>query len=223
MEKGKILEVKENGTAIIEAPIDIFRFIKQEYKECYLDYIDSRNLSDKQRRFCYSLINAIAEWSGSSTQDIKEAFKLEFWADKVDTLADKIFSLSNAPMSLVAEFQKFLIVFILENDVPTKFPLIDYVDDIDHYVYMCLIHKKCAICGKKADLHHLEGSVVGMGNDRSDIDHLGKEAISLCRNHHTECHTIGQKSFFEKYHLNGGVKIDKTICKIYNLKHKKEN
>ena len=223
MEKGKILEVKENGTAIIEAPIDIFRFIKQEYKECYLDYIDSRNLSDKQRRFCYSLINAIAEWSGSSTQDIKEAFKLEFWADKVDTLADKIFSLSNAPMSLVAEFQKFLIVFILENDVPTKFPLIDYVDDIDHYVYMCLIHKKCAICGKKADLHHLEGSVVGMGNDRSDIDHLGKDAISLCRNHHTECHTIGQKSFFEKYHLNGGVKIDKTICKIYNLKHKKEN
>lgn len=223
MEKGKILEVKENGTAIIEAPIDIFRFIKQEYKECYLDYIDSRNLSDKQRRFCYSLINAIAEWSGSSTQDIKEAFKLEFWADKVDTLADKIFSLSNAPMSLVAEFQKFLIAFILENDVPTKFPLIDYVDDIDHYVYMCLIHKKCAICGKKADLHHLEGSVVGMGNDRSDIDHLGKEAISLCRNHHTECHTIGQKSFFEKYHLNGGVKIDKTICKIYNLKHKKEN
>lgn len=223
MEKGKILEVRENGTAIIEAPIDIFRFIKQEYKECYIDYIDSRNLSDKQRRFCYSLINAIAEWSGSSTQDIKEAFKLEFWADKVDTLADKIFSLSNAPMSLVAEFQKFLIVFILENDVPTKFPLIDYVDDIDHYVYMCLIHKKCAICGKKADLHHLEGSVVGMGNDRNDIDHLGKEAISLCRNHHTECHTIGQKSFFEKYHLNGGVKIDKTICKIYNLKHKKEN
>jgi hypothetical protein len=220
MNKGKILEVKENGTAIIEAPIDIFKFIKQDIKEAYIDYIDSRSLSDKQRRFCYSLINAIAEWSGSTTQDIKEAFKLEFWADKVDTLADKIFSLSNAPMSLVAEFQKFLIVFVLENDVPTKFPLIDYVDDIDHYVYMCLIHKKCAICGKKADLHHLEGSVVGMGNDRTQISHLGKEAISLCREHHTECHTIGQQAFFEKYHLNGGVKIDKTICKIYGLKGK---
>lgn len=222
MKKGKIVDVKD-GIAIIQAPIDIYKFIKQEVKECYIDYIDSRSLSDKQRRFCYSLINAIAEWSGSSTQDIKEAFKLEFWADKVDTLADKIFSLSNAPMSLVAEFQKFLIVFILENDVPAKFQLIDYVDDIDHYVYMCLIHKKCAICGKKAGLHHLEGSVVGMGNDRTDIDHLGKEAISLCRNHYAECHTIGQKSFFEKYRLNGGVKIDKTICKIYNLKHKKEN
>ena len=221
MNKGKIIEVKENGMAIIEAPIDIFKFIKQDIKECYIDYIDSRFLSDKQRKFCYSLINSIAEWSGSTTQEIKEAFKLEFWADKVDTLADKIFSLSNAPMSLVAEFQRFLIEFVLSNDVPIKFSLLEYVDDIDHYVYMCLINKKCAICGKKADLHHLD--TVGMGNDRTAINHLGKEAISLCREHHNECHTIGQQEFFEKYHLNGGVKIDKTICKIYNLKHKKEN
>ncbi len=222
MEKGKIIDIKENGTAIIEAPIDIFKFIKQENKECYVEYIDSRSLSDKQRRCCYSLINAIAEWSGSSTQEIKEYFKLEFWADKVDTLADKIFSLSNAPMSLVAEFQRFLITFILDNDVPTKFSLLEYVDDIDHYVYKCLINKKCAVCGKKADLHHLDGSTVGMGNDRTEIDHLGKEAISLCREHHTECHTIGQKEFFNKYHFNNGVIIDKTICKIYNLKTKKE-
>ena len=221
MEKGKILEVKENGTAIIQATIDIHKFIKQEYKECYIDYIDSRSLSDKQRRCCYSLINAIAEWSGSSTQEIKEYFKLEFWADKVDTLADKIFSLSNAPMSLVAEFQRFLITFILDNDVPTKFPLLDYVDDIDHYVYKCLINKKCAVCGKKADLHHID--TVGMGNDRTQIDHIGKEAISLCREHHKEYHDIGKQSFFDKYHFNNGVIIDKTICKIYNLKHKKEN
>ena len=222
MDKGKIVDIKENGIAIIHAPVDIHRFIKREYKECYIDYIDSRSLSDKQRRFSYSLINAIAEWRGSTTQDIKEAFKLEFWADKVDTLADKIFSLSNAPMSLVAEFQKFLIVFVLENDVPTKFPLLDYVDDIDHYVYMCLIHKKCAVCGKKpVELNHID--TVGMGNDRTQIDHIGKEAISLCRTHHKEYHDIGKLSFFEKYHFNNGVKIDKTICKIYNLKYKKEN
>jgi hypothetical protein len=216
--KGYIKDIREDGTAIILAPIDTTRFIHQGIKECYVDYIDSRPLSDKQRKMCYALINAIAEWSGSSPQDIKEAFKLEFWADKVDTLADKIFSLSNAPMSLVAEFQKFLIVFVLENDVPTKLPLIDYVDDIDHYVYMCLIHKKCAICGKKAELHHID--TIGLGNDRTQINHIGKEAISLCREHHKEFHDIGKASFFEKYHLNGGVKIDKTICKIYGLKGK---
>ena len=218
MIKGKIMSVKEDGTAIIMADIDVTKYIKQDTQECYVEYIDSRPLSDKQRKMCYALMNAIAEWSGSSTQDIKEAFKLEFWADKVETIGDKIFSLSNAPMSLVADFQRFLIGFILENNVPVKRPLLEYVDDINHYVYMCLIHKKCAICGKKADLHHLEGSVVGMGNDRTQISHLGKEVMSLCRVHHQEYHNIGHNSFLSKYHLNKGILADKTICKIYGLK-----
>ena len=119
-------------------------------------------------------------------------------------------------MSLVAAFQKFLIKFIISNNVPTKRPLLEYVDDIDDYVYMCLIHKKCAVCGKKADLHHID--TVGMGNDRAQIQHEGREAISLCREHHKEYHTIGKSEFLEKYHLNGGIKIDKTILKIYGLK-----
>ena len=165
---------------------------------------------------CYAFIRAIAEWSGSSSEEIKEAFKLEFWADKVDTLADKIFSLSNAPMSLVAEFQRFLIDFIISNDVPVKRPLREYVDDVAHYTYMCLIHKKCAVCGRKADLHHIDA--IGMGNDRREVEHLGREVMSLCREHHTEIHTIGKAEFMEKYHLDGGMEADKTILKIYGLK-----
>ena len=216
MTKGKIKEIREDGTAVIVCDINITEFVKKGVKECYVDFIDSRPLSEKQRKMCYALIHAIADWSGSSTQEIKEAFKLEFWADKVDTLADKIFSLSNAPMSLVAEFQRFLITFVIENNVPVKRPLLEFVDDISHYAYMCLIHKKCAICGKKAELHHIDS--VGMGNDRTEIQHEGREALSLCREHHTEIHQVGKQEFFEKYHLNGGIKIDKTILKIYGLR-----
>lgn len=216
MIKGKITDIKEDGTAVIVASINPTEFIRKEIKECYVDYIDSRPLSYKQRRMCYALMNAIAEWSGNEPEDIKEYFKMEFWANNLDTLADKIFSLSNAPMSLVAAFQKFLIKFIISNDVPVKRPLLEYVDDIDDYVYMCLIHKKCAICGKKAELHHVD--TVGMGNDRTAVQHEGREAMSLCREHHTEYHTIGKSAFLDKYHLNGGIKIDKTILKIYGLK-----
>ena len=216
MTKGKIKEIREDGMAVIVCDINITEFVKKGVKECYVDFIDSRPLSEKQRKMCYALIHAIADWSGSSTQEIKEAFKLEFWADKVDTLADKIFSLSNAPMSLVAEFQRFLITFVIENNVPVKRPLLEFVDDISHYAYMCLIHKKCAICGKKAELHHIDS--VGMGNDRTEIQHEGREALSLCREHHTEIHQVGKQEFFEKYHLNGGIKIDKTILKIYGLR-----
>ena len=73
------------------------------------------------------------------------------------------------------------------------------------------------MCGKRAELHHLEGSVVGMGNDRTKISHLGKEVMSLCREHHQEYHNIGNKEFLSKYHFNGGIIADKTICKIYGL------
>ena len=216
--KGKIVDVLDNGTAIIHAEINPYLYVKREIKECYIDYIDARPLSDKQRKMCYALINAIAEHTGSDDYDIKEYFKLDFWSAHVDTLADRIFSLANAPMSLVAEFQRFLIKFVLEYNVPTNRPLREYVDDIDHYVYMCLINKKCAICGKRAELNHID--TIGMGNDRTEVQHEGREAISLCWEHHKEYHNIGKQTFFEKYHFNGGVKIDKTICKIYGLKGK---
>lgn len=218
MVKGKIIQVNEDGTAIIKANINTYDLIKKNISECYVDFIDSRPLSEKQRKMCYALINAIAEWSGSSTHEIKEAFKLEFWADKVDTLADKIFSLSNAPMSLVAEFQKFLITFILDNGVPVKKPLLEYVDDIEHYLYMCLIHKKCFICGRKAELHHVD--FVGMGNNRNEIIHEGRECLPLCRDHHQEYHNIGKTEFFPKYHIDKGIAIDKTIVKLYHLRSK---
>ena len=121
-------------------------------------------------------------------------------------------------MSLVASFQRFLIKFIIENDVPVKRPLLEYVDDVNDYVYHCLINKKCCICGKKADLHHVDA--VGMGRDRTEIVHLGMRALPLCREHHTEAHTRGDKAFVELYHFCEGIEIDKTLCKIYKLKGK---
>ena len=218
MTKGKIIDIREDGTAVIIAPANMRELTHRQVKEVYVDYIDSRALSGKQRRMCYSLINAISEWSGETQEGMKTALKLEFCQGHIEMLGDKIFSLSNAPMSLVAEFQRYLIDFIITYDIPLKFPLLDYVDDIEHYTYMCLINKKCVICGKRADLHHV--NAVGMGNDRTKISHLGKEVLSLCREHHGEYHSVGKSEFLEKYHLNGGIPADKTICKIYGLRSK---
>jgi hypothetical protein len=216
MIKGKIIDINADGSAIIQAPIDPYILTHRKVKECYVDFIDSRPLSDKQRRMCYALMKAIADWSGETQEGTKTALKLEFWQSHVETLGDKIFSLSNAPMSLVAEFQRYLIDFILSNDVPLSFPLLNYVDDIANYTYMCLIHKKCCICGRRADLHHIDA--IGMGNDRAEAHNVGREVMSLCRAHHTEIHTIGKAAFMERYHLEGGVTADNTICKIYGLK-----
>ena len=216
MLKGKVVGLSEDGTATIKAQVPLAQFLHREVKEVYVDMIDSRPLSDRQRRMCYALVKAIADWSGSGTEEVKEAFKLDFWAERIDTLSDKVFSLANAPMSLVAEFQRFLVAFILTHDVPTKRPLREYVDDIEAYTYLCLVRRKCAVCGRRAELHHIDA--VGMGNDRTEVQHEGREVMSLCREHHTELHTVGKSEFMTKYHLDGGVPCDKTIMKIYGLR-----
>lgn len=190
----------------------------RQVKQAYVQLIDSRRLSDEQRRMCYALIGAIADYTGDDRESQKEFLKIAFMSEKIETLGDKIFSLSDAPMSLVAAFQKYLIRFIIENDIPTKFSLLEYVDDTADYVYACMINKKCCICGKHAELHHV--NAVGMGRDREEIIHEGLEALSLCRVHHGEYHTIGHKDFMEKYHLDGGITLDRTLCKIYGVKAK---
>lgn len=219
--RGKITNFDERrGVVTIEVPYDNFpRMCRREYKEVEVTFIDSRPLSDKQRRSCYAMIREIADWSGDTTEATKEVLKLDFWCGELLEVADSMFSLSNAPMSIVAAFQSWLARFIVRNEIPTKVPMLEYVDDVNDYVYACLINKKCPICGAKADLHHYES--IGMGRNRDTIIHEGMEVLPLCREHHTEVHTIGRDTFMEKYHLGKhGIVADKTICKIYGLNTK---
>lgn len=213
MLRGKVVALSEDGTATIKVMVPLAQFLHRNVKEVSVELIDSRPLSDKQRRMCYALIKAIADWSGGTSEEVKDAFKLDFWAERVDTLAEKIFSLSDAPMSLVAEFQKFLVAFILTHDVPTKRPLREYADDIETYTYLCLVRRKCAVCGRRGEAHHIDA--IGMGANRTEATNEGREVMSLCREHHTEIHAIGYDAFMQKYHLNGGVPCDRTIMKIY--------
>lgn len=220
--KAKIMNITPQGQMIIVAPADISRLARWDAKEALVEIVDPRPLSDKQRKMCYALINEIADWSGESRTGAKQSLKIDFLSQNIERIGEQIFSLSNAPMSLVAEFQKYLVEFCIDFDVPTKLPLYEYCDDIDAYVFKCVMSKKCVICGKRADLHHCEGSRVGLGS-RDKMIHEGLEVITLCRLHHDECHSTSEREFFEKYHLNGGVIADKSICRLYKLKAKKED
>ena len=83
----------------------------------------------------WALIGYIAEWQGESKAStmktmVNEAMKYDFLSLAGEDIGEP-FSLSNAPMSLVCEYQKFLIDFIVENDIQTDRPLYEYVDDND--------------------------------------------------------------------------------------------
>ena len=199
---------------------DWYTMTKRGYKECLVQPLDARPLSDRQRKMCYALLREISDYTGQDVHSAKEYLKLRFLADDFGETADRIFSLSNAPMSLVCAFQRYLVRFIVEYDIPCRVPLLEYVDDVPDYIYACLIAKKCCITGRPADLHHIDR--VGMGRDRDDIIHEGMEVLPLCREMHQEAHTMGDREFFEKYHLPGGVVMDKTLCRIYKVKARKE-
>ena len=219
--KGRVVGYDERaGELLIRAPWDdVFTMAKREFKTCLVQPIDSRPLSDRQRKMCYALLREISDYTGQGLDPTKEYMKLKFIAEDLEETADKIFSLSNASMSLVCAFQRFLVDFIVSWDIPCSFPLLDYADDIPSYIYSCLINKKCCITGLPADLHHIDR--VGMGRDREEIIHEGMEVLPLVREKHQEAHTMGDAAFLEKYHLPGGIVLDKTLCRIYGLKSKK--
>lgn len=216
--RGRIVGYDERRQELlIRAPYDDWlTMTRRDYKEVLVQPIDSRPLSDKQRRMCYALLREISDYTGQGAEQTKEWMKIKFLTDDMEQTADKIFSLSSAPMSLVCAFQRYLIRFILEWDIPCSFPLLEYVDDVQDYIYSCLVNRKCCICGAPTDLHHVQR--VGMGRDRTDIIHEGMEVLPLCREHHAEAHTMPDAAFFEKYHIPGGIVMDKTLCRLYGLK-----
>ena len=130
-----------------------------------------RNISDKQRRQCWAIISEIADYIGDKAEETNQ-FKGFHSAEKLGENLTAFFSLSNAPpMDLVVEYQKYLIDFVVRNDIPTRFSLLQYVEEssIFDYIYSCTINKKCVICGKRAELHHV--TRVGMGRNRETIIH----------------------------------------------------
>lgn len=221
--KGRIVGYDERrGELLIRAGYDDwYTMTKRGYRSCLVQLVDSRPLSDKQRRACYALLREISNFTGMGADPTKEWMKLKFIADDLNETADKIFSLSNAPMSLVCAFQRFLVRFIVEWDIPCSFPLLNFVDDVQDYIYACLIAKKCCITGRPAQLHHVDR--VGMGRNRHDIVHEGMEVLPLSPEMHREAHTMSDQEFFDKYHLPGGIVLDRTLCRIWKLKRKKEN
>lgn len=216
---GKIVDVQP-GYIVIRAPYDnIDRLLTRRYQEVQIGLEDGRRLSPEQRRKAFALVGEIAAWSGYERDEANLTLKHQFIQQHLDQLQKELFSLADCDVTTAREYISYLIDFCLTFDVPTHVPLVDLCDDVERYVYSCLIHKRCAVCGKKADLHHVDR--VGMGNNRNEIEHEGRRCLPLCREHHIEVDHIGDDALCELYHISPVV-IDARIAKTYRLRTKKE-
>ena len=129
---------------------------------------------------------------------------------------DETFSLQLNMMSQeeANNFITWLFDFFLDKNIPMREEIAQlYAEQQnDKYIYSLLKNKKCAICGKQADLHHWD-SVASIGGYDKD-NGLKTRFMPLCREHHTEFHTIGIKEFQKKYLLTGIYLTKECIPKL---------
>lgn len=200
---GEILQVKPD--CVIDREL-----LQKQVDSIEIRLNDGRTITDEQRRKAYAIEKDIANHTGHFPEEIHEFAKFSFRMQQ----GIEPFSLGNCSVSVAKDYISYLIDFCFTWGVPTKDTLLNQTDDISKYLYMCLEHRRCAVCNKVADVHHIDA--VGMGRDRSQIVHKGMKAIALCREHHQIAHSKG-KSFFDYYHIYG-IKLDDYLCEKLNLR-----
>ena len=216
--QGKIAKMDEGGGVIIRAALpSIDRAILRRYDKVLVEFADGRRISPEQRKKAYALMGEIAEWIGDVPEYVKKLMKMEFIVSRLESMKKEMFSLSDCDVTTARLFISFLIDFMIEHEVPSRVPLYELCEDVQKYVYACLMHKACAVCGKRADVHHLSGSRAGHGGLAwREKDQTGAKVLPLCREHHMQAHQ-GEAEFLERYHLQG-IEMDAAIKKVYRVK-----
>jgi hypothetical protein len=176
---------------------------------------DADKHTEEQHRKIFALVNDIALWYGETPEYTRWMLQLLFCAEteqesfSLSWDAENCLSKANA-----SKFVDYMVRLVIEQGIPSPDLLTQKTEDIGKALYYSLVNKKCAVCGQKAEFHH--ENAVGAGRNRKEICHIGMKGIPLCRKHHSECHTIGQQSFNEKYHIFG-ITVNEKIAEVYHL------
>lgn len=196
---------QKDGTDLVVSVPDLKlgdMFQRKKIRNAEIRFDDGRHISAEQRKKAYATIRDISDWTGYLPEEMKEILKYQHMM----RTGDSYFSLSNCSMDTAREFINTILEFAIENGIPLSDNAIERTDDIGRYLYYCLLHKKCAICGKDGEIHHEDA--IGMGNDRTKVDDSSYKKICLCREHHTLAHSLGVIRFREMYKVYGIVVKD---------------
>lgn len=158
---------------------------------------DGRGITVEQRKKAYATIRDIADYTGYDPEEQKKWLKYLH----ICRTGSRYFSLSDCSVDTAREFINTMLDYAIENGVPLSESGMERTDDIDRYLYICLVHKKCAVCGRPGEVHHEDA--IGMGNDRRRVDDTGYRKICLCRLHHTIAHQRGAGEFRRMYKVYG--------------------
>lgn len=173
---------------------------------------DGRCITSDQRRKIYATLRDIADWSGDVPDSVKAYFKWSFCGDR----QHEDFSLSDVDRETASEFLTYLIDFCIQNGVPCSDPLWDRCEDVERYMYACVMTRTCCITGKKnAQIHHVDR--VGMGRNRNTICQVGMRVVPLSGDLHTMIHySGGEDEFYKKHHIEP-IALTQKMCEHLRL------
>ena len=209
---GKILDVN-NDVITIQVQADAQSIIlEHSSKTVEVRIDDGRSITNDQRRKIYATMRDIAEWMGDMPDAVKGYFKWSFRGDH----EREDFSLSDVDRETASEFLTYLIDFCIQNGVPCSDPLWDRCEDIERYMYACVMTRTCCITGRKnAQIHHVDR--VGMGRNRNTICHIGMRVVPISADLHTMLHySGGEMEFYEKHHITP-IALTKKMCEYLKL------
>ena len=204
--QGDILGV-ENDVITIRVRADAQGWIfdhRAKGVEVRLD--DGRRITSEQRRKIYATLRDIADWMGDMPEAVKEYFKFSFCGDE----EHEDFSLSDVDRETASEFLTYLIDFCIQNGVPCSDPLWDRCEDIERYMYACVMTRTCCVTGRKnAHIHHV--TRVGM-RKRDEICHIGMLVVPLSAELHQMVHmTRDEDGFYEQHHITPIALTEKMV------------
>lgn len=199
-----VVEIKgyresSTGTELVVAvPGQIGSFLrKKDIRKAELRLDDGRTISAEQRKKAYATIRDISDYTGYLPEEQKEWLKYLY----ICRTGGEYIHLSDCSMDEAREFINVILDYALEDGIPLSGNALERTDDINRYLYSCLVHKKCAVCGRPGEVHHEDA--IGMGNDRRQVDDSGHRKICLCRLHHTIAHQMGVIQFRQMYRVYG--------------------
>jgi len=209
--QGKILSA-ENDIITIKVCADAEGWcIDHGAKTVEVRIDDGRSITSDQRRKIYATMRDIAEWMGDTPEAVKEYFKWSFCGDN----EHEAFSLSDVDRETASEFLTYLIDFCIQNGVPCSDPLWDRCEDVERYMYACVMTRTCCITGtKNAQIHHVDR--IGMGNNRKTMCQVGMRVVPLSADLHRTIHFTGNdEAFYNKSHIEPIAPTEK-MCKHLN-------
>ena len=207
--KGDLLTVKlhsELDLDLIEKNAHNGRFF------AYLEPVIKDTTTDLQRKHYWALIGDIAEYTGDPKWRVVLNMKYLYMVEN-DVTKEPSMARNKMKRSEAAKLIQVIIDYCLDNDIPLQN---NYVDEMtSKQLFKMTMKRICWVCGKHAQIHHV--NAVGMGRNRNTYEnHADHLYMALCSNCHNEAHRIGQKSFENKYHIQG-IKLNKENLKELNV------